>query len=112
MAQLRDKQTSEIVFEGTPLEVATLANEIGVGEVLFDDVGEAFDHAAVVKANVDDATALESVAADTKESAELRRTAKGSAQRIRDEIANAKKDKPKTAQRIARAREEVEKRRG
>lgn len=55
MAQLRDKQTSHLIAEGTPLEMATLASKVGFDEVVFDDVGEHFDpqtvldaHAAVV----------------------------------------------------------------
>lgn len=42
MAQLRDKETSELLFDGTPLEVSALAEAIGLSEVMFDGVG--WDH--------------------------------------------------------------------
>lgn len=45
MAQLRDARTSELLATGTPLEVATCAADMT--EVIFDDVGVAFDPAAV-----------------------------------------------------------------
>jgi hypothetical protein len=37
--QLRDAQTSELIAEGTPLEVATLAAEMDPADVLFDGAG-------------------------------------------------------------------------
>lgn len=49
MAQLRDARSSALIFEGTPLEVALLAEELGRDEVLFDDVGLAFDPDAVLE---------------------------------------------------------------
>lgn len=51
MAQLRDKKTSELVAEGTPLAVVLLADELGRDEVLFDDVGLDFDPDAVLAAH-------------------------------------------------------------
>lgn len=47
MAQLRDKLTSALLAEGTPEEMVLLANEIGMDEILFDDVGLRFDPDAV-----------------------------------------------------------------
>lgn len=39
MAQLRCAKTSELLLEGTPTEVAAMAEKIGYDEVLFDGVG-------------------------------------------------------------------------
>lgn len=51
MAQLRDKQTSEVVFEGTPTECVLLADQLGNDdETLYDDVGSGFDADAVRQA--------------------------------------------------------------
>lgn len=66
MAQLRDAQTSEIMFEGTALECVLLADEIGRDEVLFDDVGIGFDPDAVKKAHVDAIKGLEGVVKNDK----------------------------------------------
>lgn len=66
MAQLRCAQTSELLAEGTPLEIAHLAAEIGEDEVIFDDVGyddhkrrSTFDAAAVRKRYADEIAGLE-----------------------------------------------------
>jgi hypothetical protein len=53
MAQLRDARTSDILYEGTPLEVALMAEKLGRDEVLFDDVGGGFDHQATIAAHQD-----------------------------------------------------------
>lgn len=64
MAQLRDAQTSALIAEGTALELALVADELGIdaavvgpGEALdenldaiYDDVGAGFDPAAVLEA--------------------------------------------------------------
>lgn len=54
MAQLRDAMTSEWIAEGTPLEIAIVAEAFDAADVLFDDVGATdakgrsrFDPAAV-----------------------------------------------------------------
>jgi hypothetical protein len=49
MPQLRCAQTSEIIAEGTPLEIATAAEALDPADVLFDDVPPGFDPAAVRK---------------------------------------------------------------
>lgn len=64
MAQLRDAQTSEILAEGSPLEVALIAQTLGRREVLFDDVGQGFDPDAVIAAHEEHLAALNSVAAN------------------------------------------------
>lgn len=64
MAQLRDVQTSELIAEGTPLELALIAGRLGEREVLFDDVGEGFDPAAVRQAAEQNAAGLEGAAAE------------------------------------------------
>lgn len=51
MAILRDAVTSEFIFEGTPLQVVRLADQLGRDEVLFDAVGPAFDPDAVLRAH-------------------------------------------------------------
>lgn len=51
MAILRDSRTSAAIAVGTPLEMVLLADELGRGEVLFDDVGQAFDPDAVLEAH-------------------------------------------------------------
>lgn len=43
MAQLRDIETSQVVFQGSVEEAVLLASDIGFDKVLFDDVGTAFD---------------------------------------------------------------------
>jgi hypothetical protein len=67
VAQLRDKTTSALIVEGTPLEVASVAQDLGFDEVLFDDVGAAFDPLAVIaahKENVEGLAAAAVVATD------------------------------------------------
>lgn len=64
MAQLRCAQTSELLAQGTPLEIATAAEAFPAGEVLFDDVGKGFDPAALRKARADEITGLERALAD------------------------------------------------
>lgn len=66
MAQLRDAQTSALILEGTPLELALAADELGRDEVLFDDVGPAFDPDAVVEAHKERAASLTAAAKDAK----------------------------------------------
>lgn len=53
MAQLRDAISSQFLAEGTPLEVALLAQEIGFDEVIFDDVGVGFDPQALIAAHAE-----------------------------------------------------------
>lgn len=105
MAQLRDKLTSEVVFEGTPLEVSTLANEIGVGEVLFDDTGHDFDPAACAKSYDDQLKGLDSNSNDTKLDAATKKASVDAAVELRTTIANAKKQKAKVTKAIQTARE-------
>lgn len=65
MAQLRDVETGELLAEGTPVEIAAIAAELGIDEVLFDGVGLAFDHAAVLEANDREIAGLEAAGAET-----------------------------------------------
>lgn len=80
MARLRDARTSEIVFEGTPLECVVLAGKMGGAtvapelkageewkcptELIYDDVGMGFDPDAVLAGAEESATGLEAAAAD------------------------------------------------
>jgi hypothetical protein len=59
MAQLRCAQTSELLAEGTPLEIATAADQFTKGDIVFDGVGQAFDPAAVRKTRADEITGLQ-----------------------------------------------------
>lgn len=85
MAQLRDAKTSELIAEGTPLEVALAAGQLGKGavvgvgealaddvEVIFDDVGLGFDPAAVIAAHQENVDGLAAVSQDAKADAGLR----------------------------------------
>lgn len=47
VAQLRDRETSALLAEGTPHEMVLLAEELGAAEVLYDGVGLAFDPPAL-----------------------------------------------------------------
>lgn len=62
MALLRDARTSALVAEGTPLQVALAARELGRADVLFDDVGEGFDPDAVIAAHEDNVDGLAAAA--------------------------------------------------
>lgn len=53
MAQLRCARTSELLLEGTPLEVVTAGGQFAAGEVIYDDVGPRFDPDAVRRAHAD-----------------------------------------------------------
>lgn len=72
MAQLRDAQTSELIAEGTPLELVTIAEELGLNtgvvgtgetadgfEALYDGVGLGFDPATVSQARDENLDGLE-----------------------------------------------------
>lgn len=91
MAQLRDGKTSEILFEGTPLEVVLIADEIGREEVLFDDVGEAFNPDAVIGAHRDSLAAMDAAAKNTKIDKETKDQTRESAKRERAKEADTKK---------------------
>ncbi len=106
MAQLRDAKTSEIMFEGTPLECVLLADEIGRDEVLFDDVGLAFDPDAVKKSHDDEIDGLTSVAADKNYPDGERDSARESlkAHKAASAVTKKKIDAAKKAMKEARAR--------
>lgn len=78
MAQLRDAQTSALIAEGTPTELVTLAEEMGLkagvvgpGETaggldaIYDDVGAGFDPDAVVAARDENITGLKKASTKT-----------------------------------------------
>lgn len=90
MAQLRDTKTSEILYEGTPLEVALIADEIGRDEVLFDDVGESFDPDVVTRAFTGSISALESAVDDKKIPKDQRDSARDSLKREKARSEEAK----------------------
>lgn len=64
MAQLRCAQTSELLFEGTPLEVATAAAEFAADDVMPDDVGPKFNAEAVREYRAAELAGLEAALAE------------------------------------------------
>lgn len=76
MAQLRDAQTSEVIAEGTLLEIAIAAEGLDPADVLFDDVGAVdakgksrFDPAAVREYRAAELAGFEAALADMPASA-------------------------------------------
>lgn len=67
MAQLRDGRTGELLAEGAPVEMVALADALGRGEVMFDDVGAAFDPDAVRQAHEQHAAGLDDAATGEKD---------------------------------------------
>lgn len=76
MAQLRDVHSGELIFEGTPIECVVAASELGGAavsgstpgmpagvELMYDDVGLAFDADAVLRAHRENAEGLAGAAA-------------------------------------------------
>lgn len=111
MAQLRDAETSEIIAEGTPFELVTIAGEIGDDEVVYDDVGEAFDPDAVRKAHDEDLAGLDSAAAEADadaakaKNADERKSRKADADRLRERVREIKKERDAAAKRTQKARD-------
>lgn len=99
MAQLRDAQTSELIAEGTPTELVLLADELGVEEVLFDDVGEHFNPDAVRQAHGDQVAGLERAARDAKGN---------DRKRLTKALEDAKSVAPRARRRVRAATEELE----
>lgn len=121
MPQLRCAQTSEILAEGTPLEIATAAEQFAKGDVIFDDVGGGFDPAAVRQMRADEIAGLQAVLAElparpSGADADATKAYKANLQQTIDErnarIAAGTKLVPKARDRMAKARERVDKRRG
>lgn len=102
MAQLRDIETSELLAEGTPLQVVQAAKEaglkaavVGAGEdppdgvdAIYDDVGLGFDPDAVLKAHEEDVDGLKGAAKDAKGD-EKKRLADAAAEREAEAKAGA-----------------------
>lgn len=110
MAQLRDIQTSEFIFEGTPEECVLLADKIGRDEVLFDGVGEAFDPDAVLT-NYNDRLAAEVALSTSKAdgiTAQDRSDAQARAQQIEQVAADIAASQPGAEQALADARARLE----
>jgi hypothetical protein len=105
MAQLRDKQTSTLLSEGTPEEVVLLAEAVGRSEVMFDDVGEKFDPEAVLKVHKEQIDGLSSAAKEEKGGAakSLRDTAK----KIKEREEEAEKKKSEVKKLLDEARSQV-----
>lgn len=121
MVQLRDTQTSELIAEGTPLEIATIAESMAAEDILFDDVGSVgqdgrslFDPVAVRKQAADDLVghqaALDALPADAWP--EDRETLRAAVKERRDHIASGKAKVAGARKAMQDARIRVEKRRG
>lgn len=65
MAIIRDPKTGQGIAQGTPLEMAALAQQLD-GDVLFDDVGEGFDPQAVLDSHQADVEGLRRAVKDEK----------------------------------------------
>jgi hypothetical protein len=117
--QLRDAQTSELIADGTPLEIATAAADMDAADILFDDCGgvdrdgrSLFDPAAVRKQRADEIAGLQAVLDDPGTPQEQRDTLRGVIKERRDRIAAGKAKVPGAKQAMSDARARVEKRRG
>lgn len=102
--QLRDAETSELLLDGDPLEVATVGRELGLDNVLFDGaVG--FDPDAVIAADEARRKGLLEVAKDTGLDKLVRQNAKENATRppLRDVdklVADARKTRDQARRRV------------
>lgn len=101
MAQLRDIQTSQILHEGTPLECVAIALQLGVENILFDDVGLDFNHDAVWQATQEQQAALASVAQSDSEDQDLKSEAQASLDELKKTIADAEAQAQDVASRQA-----------
>jgi hypothetical protein len=114
--QLRCAQTSELIAEGTPLEIATAAADMDPADVLFDDAGAVgkdgrslFDPSAVRQMRADEIASLQaalSAAPDGPGQDALRDVLK----ERRDRIKAGKAKVAGAKQAMADARERVAKR--
>jgi hypothetical protein len=119
--QLRDAQTSELIAEGTPLEIATLAESMAAEDVLFDDAGPVdkdgrslFDSAAVRRQAEDDLAGHQATfdALPAKASDEDREALRTVIKERKDRIAAGKAKVAGARQAMQDARARVERRRG
>lgn len=82
MAQLRDARTSEIIAEGTPIELVTIADELGLNagivdtgdtagtlDAIYDDVGLGFDPDTVRQARDENLDGLQTASTPEGEAA-------------------------------------------
>lgn len=121
--QLRDSQTSALLAEGTPLEIATLAAEFADGDVLFDGAGgvnpagvSLFDPAEVRSSRADEITrliaAIDELADEATDERRRHRAAlRATLQDRRDRIKAGKDKAPGAKQAQADARGRVERQR-
>lgn len=106
MAQLRDAQTSELIAEGTPIEIVTIAEQIGAQEVLYDGVG-GFDPDAVREAHEQHIAGLEAAAAEAPKAEDRKRLA-AAAKRERDTVTKAAARAGDAGHRLEAARARLE----
>lgn len=109
--QLRDAQTSELIAEGSPEEIALIAAGLDPGDILFDDVGSVdrdgrslFDPATVAQASEAELAGLERAIADPvgNNKAELRAIIKH--RREQADAARAARPAARAAMKAARDR--------
>lgn len=127
--QMRCAQTSELIAEGTPLEIATLAAELDAADILFDDAGwvdadgkSLFDPAVVREIRAAEMTSLEAAIAELPVEAdsddpgvrERRRVLRDTLRERRDRIAAGREMRSVARQTMqdARARVDRNRRRG
>lgn len=119
--QVRDAQTSELIAEGTPLEIATLVADMDATEILFDDAGAVdsdgrslFDPSAVRQVRADEIAGLQAAldALPPKAPPEEREALRATLKDRRDRIAAGKAKVAGARQAAQNARARVEKRRG
>lgn len=125
--QLRCAQTSELIAEGTPLEIATAAQDLDPADVLFDDAGgvdrggrSLFDPVAVRQIRADEIGALQAaldalparpaVGEDAAVLKERRDGLRDTLKERRDRIAAGKAKVAGAKQAMADARERVARR--
>jgi len=99
MAQLRDNQTSQVLYEGTPLECVAIARQLGTDKVLFDDVGMGFDADAVWQAHIENQDGLTSVAQSLTEDQAIKDQAQAALDSTQQEVTSAEASAPEVAQR-------------
>lgn len=129
MAQLRDSRTSELVFEGTPLECVLVAEKMGgasvVGQLksgttnhgvttplIYDDVSMGFDPQAVLKAAQDSADGLARAASDPQTTKDIIDTIKQAAKDAADDLKVDMSAVSETEAAVASAREAQDKAHG
>jgi hypothetical protein len=112
MAQLRDAVTSELIAEGTPLEVVVIARQFNPDDVVFDGVeGEhtlgTFDPDAVVQAHDDRIGGL-SAAIEGERDPTTKRNLKAALRKAQTAVADAESMAGDARERLETARDRAD----